>query len=88
MTTEPGRLEVRSPSGRRYIIDQTDPTCVRVFAEDGRRLLRVGLRGITAAAMVKRIRENIESGAPAYIAGWLPREVDRILAQHAIACER
>lgn len=88
MTTEPGRLEVRSPSGRRYIIDQTDPACVQVYADDGRRLLRVGLKGITAKAMVKRIRENIESGAPAYLAGWPPKDVDRILTQHAIACER
>jgi hypothetical protein len=88
MTTEPGRLEVRSPSGRRYIIDQTDPAFVHVYAHDGRRLLRVGLKGITAKAMVKRIRENIETGAPAYLAGWPPKDVDRILTQHAIACER
>lgn len=82
------RAEVRSPSGRLYIIDSSDPAFIHVFDHEGRRLLRVGLKGITAKAMIKRIRENIETGAPAYLAGWPPKDVDRILTQHAIACER
>ena len=85
---ESNRMEVRSPSGRPYIIDQTDPAFIFVYDENGRRMLRVGLKGISAKAMVKRIRENIETGAPAYLAGWPPKDVDRILTQHAIACER
>lgn len=88
MNAEEARLEVHSPSGRLYIIDQSDPNFIHVFDDAGRRLLRVGLKGITAKAMVKRIRENIETGAPAYLAGWPPKDVDRILTQHAIACER
>lgn len=88
MSAEEHRLEVQSPSGRVYIIDQSDPAFIHVFDKEGRRLLRVGLKGITAKAMIKRIRENIETGAPAYLAGWPPKDVDRILTQHAIACER
>lgn len=88
MSAESDRSEVRSPSGRLYIIDQSDPSFIHVFDQEGRRLLRVGLKGITAKAMIKRIRENIETGAPAYLAGWPPKDVDRILTQHAIACER
>lgn len=88
MSAERDRLEVRSPSGRVYTIDQTDPSFIHVFDGEGRRLLRVNLKGITAKAMIKRIRENIETGAPAYLAGWPPKDVDRILTQHAIACER
>lgn len=88
MSTESNRIEVRSPMGRRYIIDHSDPNFIHVFDHEGRRLLRVGLKGITAKAMIKRIRENIETGAPAYLAGWPPKDVDRILTQHAIACER
>lgn len=88
MNAEGARLEVNSPSGRLYVVDQTDPNFIHVFDSEGRRLLRVGLKGITAKAMVKRIRENIETGAPAYLAGWPPKDVDRILTQHAIACER
>ncbi|MFZ5816684.1 MAG: hypothetical protein ACOY93_15545 [Bacillota bacterium] len=88
MSAVENRLEVRSPSGRLYFIDQSDPSFIHVFDSAGRRLLRVGLKGITAKAMIKRIRENIETGAPAYLAGWPPKDVDRILTQHAIACER
>lgn len=82
------RSEVRSPSGRLFYIDVSDAGHVAVFDASGRRMLRVNLRGISAKAMVKRIRENIETGAPAYLAGWPPKDVDRILSQHAIACER
>lgn len=88
MSSVDTRLEVRSPSGRVYMIDQSDPEFLHVFDSTGRRQLRVGLKGITAKAMIKRIRENIETGAPAYLAGWPPKDVDRILTQHAIACER
>lgn len=82
------RMEVCSPSGRCYMIDTADPAFIHVYDDHGRRLLRVGLKGISAKAMVKRIRENIETGAPAYLAGWPPKDVDRILCSHAIACER
>jgi len=82
------RIEVHSPSGRPYYIDVSDAGFVFVYDGNGRRMLRVGLKGISAKAMVKRIRENIETGAPAYLAGWPPKDVDRILTQHAIACER
>ncbi len=82
------RVQVKSPFGRVYTIDLSDPSVVAVFDSRGRRMLRVNLRGITARAMVKRIRENIESGAPPYLAGWPPKDVDRILTSHAIACER
>lgn len=82
------RLQIQSPSGRTFTIDQSDPTGITVYDADGRRLLRVNLKGITAKAMVKRIKENIETGAPAYLAGWPPKDVDRILISHAIACER
>lgn len=81
-------MEVRSPSGRSYTIDLSDPTAIAVFDPAGRRLLRVNLKGISAKAMLKRIRENIESGAPAYLAAWPPKDVDMILMSHAIACER
>lgn len=87
MTEESARQEVRSPSGRAYTIEES-VEFIYVFDSEGRRLLRVGLKGITAKAMIKRIRENIETGAPAYLAGWPPKDVDRILTQHAIACER
>lgn len=80
-------LIVLSPRGRRYRIDLLD-TAVAVYDEDGRRQLRVRLQGISAKAMVRRIRENIETGAPAYLAAWPPKDVDRILTCHAIACER
>ena len=82
------RTEVYSPSGRLYYIDVSDAGYVCVYDANGRRMLRVNLKGISAKAMVKRIRENIETGAPAYLAGWPPKDVDRILTQHAIACER
>lgn len=81
-------LEVRSPSGRSYTIDLSDPAAIAVFDTGGRRMLRVSLKGISAKAMLKRIRENIESGAPAYLAAWPPKDVDMILMSHAIACER
>lgn len=87
MSTE-RQVKVYSPKGRTYIVDQTDPAAINVFDAEGRRLLRVNLKGITAGAMLKRIRENIETGAPAYLAGWPPKDVDRILTCHAIACER
>ena len=79
---------VRSPKGRTYRIDMSDPIAICVYDETGRRLLRVNLKGISAKAMVKRIEENITTGAPAYLAAWPPKDVDRILVQHAIACER
>jgi len=82
------RLTVKSPSGRIYMIDQSEPDAVAVYNVEGRRLLRVNLRGITAPAMVRRITENLATGAPAYLAGWPPKDVDRILTCHAIACER
>lgn len=82
------QIEVLSPSGRRYTIKYADPAAVSVFDATGRRLLRVALKGISAQAMVKRIRENIQTGAPAYLAAWPPKDVDRILVAHAIACER
>lgn len=86
--SDPRSFEVRSPSGRSYTIDQSDPTAIAVFDSGGRRLLRVNLKGISAKAMLKRITENIESGAPAYLAAWPPKDVDLILMSHAIACER
>lgn len=82
------RMQVCSPSGRCFYVDQSDPTAIVVYDANGRRLLRVNLKGITAKAMIKRIRENIETGAPAYLAGWPPKDVDRILVAHCIACER
>lgn len=87
MSTE-NRIAVSSPMGRRYVIDLADSTAITVYDEAGRRMLRVNLKGISAKAMMKRIRENIETGAPAYIAAWPPKDVDRILTSHAIACER
>ncbi|MGE5676005.1 MAG: hypothetical protein ACM3XM_19375 [Mycobacterium leprae] len=84
----PSRMEVKSPSGRPFTIDMTDPTAIAVYDRAGRRMLRVTLKAISAQAMVKRIRENIETGAPAYLAAWPPKDVDRILTCHAIACER
>lgn len=83
------RLEIKSPSGRLYVVEHRElENEVVVYDGQGRRLLRVNLKGITAKAMIKRVKENIESGAPAYIAGWPPKDVDRILYSHAIACER
>lgn len=79
---------VLSPKGRSYKIDLSDPSAIFVFDEQGHRLLRVNLKGISAKAMIKRIEENISSGAPAYLAAWPPKDVDRILTCHAIACER
>lgn len=81
-------VSVQSPKGRSYKIDLTDPDCIAVFDEHGRRLLRVNLKGISSKAMLKRIQENIATGAPAYLAAWPPKDVDRILTCHAIACER
>jgi hypothetical protein len=81
-------LIIHSPSGRHYRIELSDPTAIAVFDERGRRMLRVALKGTSSKAMVKRIRENIETGAPAYLAAWPPKDVDRILTCHAIACER
>jgi hypothetical protein len=80
-------LTITSPKGRIYTIDQPDPLTITVADVKGRRLLRVNLKGISAKAMIKRIRENIVGGAPAYLAGWPPKDVDRILTCHAIACE-
>ena len=82
------RVAISSPSGKVYTIDQNDPTAIVVFDAAGRRMLRVNLKGISAKAMIKRIRENIETGAPAYLAAWPPKDVDLILTSHAIACER
>ncbi|MEW8977536.1 MAG: hypothetical protein AB2385_03945 [Symbiobacterium sp.] len=82
------RTEVHSPSGRPYFIEVSDAGYVAVYDGQGRRMLRVNLKGISAKAMVRRIRENIETGAPAYLAGWPPKDVDRILTEYAIACER
>jgi len=82
------QLNVFSPSGKAFVVDMTDPTSISVFDAGGRRMLRVALKGISAKAMVKRIRENIETGAPAYLAAWPPKDVDLILTCHAIACER
>lgn len=79
---------IYSPSGRPFRVDLTDPSAVSVYDKEGRRMLHVTLKAISAQAMVKRIRENIESGAPAYLAAWPPKDVDRILTCHAIACER
>lgn len=79
---------VQSPRGRRYRIRLWDDLIIAVYDEEGRRQLRVKLKGISAQAMVRRIRENIETGAPAYLAAWPPKDVDRILTCHAIACER
>jgi hypothetical protein len=82
------RIQVHSPKGRTFVIDTSDPTQISVWDENGKRQLRVALKGISAKAMIKRIRENIETGAPAYLAGWPPKDVDRILTCHAIVCER
>jgi hypothetical protein len=79
---------VRSPKGRSYKIDLSDPAAICVFDDQGHRLLRVNLKGISAKAMLRRIEENISTGAPAYLAAWPPKDVDRILTCHAIACER
>lgn len=84
----PQQLEVRSPGGRAFFIDQSDPASLAVYDAQGHRMLRVTLKGISAQAMIKRIRENIETGAPAYLAAWPPKDVDRIIVNHAIACER
>jgi hypothetical protein len=80
--------QIYSPSGRLFTLDQSDPMALSVFDGTGHRMLRVGLKGISSKAMIKRIRENIETGAPAYLAAWPPKDVDRILTCHAIACER
>lgn len=80
-------LIVESPRGRRYRIDLWD-SVVTVYDDAGRRQLRVKLNGMSVKAMVRRIRENIQTGAPAYLAAWPPKDVDRILTCHAIACER
>lgn len=81
-------LTVTSPKGRTYKIDLHDPDAIAVYDDHGRRMLRVNLKGISARAMLKRIEENISTGAPAYLAAWPPKDVDRILTCHAIACER
>lgn len=81
-------LTVLSPKGRRYKIDLSDPSAIAVYDDQGRRMLRVNLKGISAKAMLRRIEENIATGAPAYLAAWPPKDVDRILTCHAIACER
>lgn len=82
------RTIISSPSGRLYTIDQSDPAAIAVYDGRGRRMLRVTLKGISAKAMIRRITENISTGAPAYLAAWPPKDVDRILTCHAIACER
>lgn len=82
------RFPVQSPKGKTFYIDLSDPTQISVWDEAGKRQLRVALKGISGKAMIKRIRENIETGAPAYLAGWPPKDVDRILTSHAIGCER
>ena len=79
---------LKSPSGRIYRVDLSDPNSISVYDAEGRRMLRVALKGITGKAMLKRITKNIETGAPAYLAAWPPKDVDRILLCHAIACER
>lgn len=81
-------LTISSPSGKAFRVDLSNPNAVSVFDAQGRRMLHVTLKGISAKAMVKRIRENIETGAPAYLAAWPPKDVDLILTCHAIACER
>ncbi|HEY3365696.1 MAG TPA: hypothetical protein VGK74_11625 [Symbiobacteriaceae bacterium] len=81
-------VNVQSPSGRAYRIDLAEPGAIAVYDPNGRRMLHVALKAISAQAMVKRIKENIETGAPAYLAAWPPKDVDRILTCHAIACER
>jgi hypothetical protein len=81
-------VTIASPSGRTYTVDLADPTAIAVYDAQGKRMLRVVLKGITAKAMLRRIVENIETGAPAYLAAWPPKDVDRILLCHAIACER
>lgn len=83
-----GQITVHSPKGKIFYIDMSDPTQISVWDEAGKRQLRVALKGISPKAMLKRIRENIETGAPAYLAGWPPKDVDRILTSHAIGCER
>lgn len=85
---EPNRIQITSPKGKVYTIDMADPTAISVFDARGKRMLRVNLKGISAKAMLKRIKENIETGAPAYLAAWPPKDVDLILTSHAIACER
>ncbi len=86
--SEVDTIMLYSPKGKAYKVDTSDPTAISVFDAGGRRLLRVTLKGITAKAMMKRIKENIETGAPAYLAAWPPKDVDMILTSHAIACER
>lgn len=81
-------ITVTSPKGRTYRIELGDPEAISVFNAAGHRMLRVNLKGISAKAMLKRIEENISTGAPAYLAAWPPKDVDRILTCHAIACER
>jgi hypothetical protein len=88
MVSGQNKVEVFSPSGRRFVIDCSDSGAVAVYNDAGRRMLRVTLKGISQQAMIRRIRENIETGAPAYLAAWPPKDVDRILTSHAIACER
>ena len=82
------QMKVFSPLGKSFVVDLSDPTAISVFDAGGHRMLRVALKGISAKAMLKRIRENIETGAPAYLAAWPPKDVDLILTSHAIACER
>lgn len=82
------RIYVSSPRGKQFAIDLSDPASVSVFDAQGHRMLRVALKGISQKAMIKRICENIKTGAPAYLAAWPPKDVDRILTCHAIACER
>ncbi len=81
-------FQISSPSGKTFTVDQSDAAAILVYDSHGRRMLRVNLKGISAKAMIKRIRENIETGAPAYLAAWPPKDVDMILYSHAIACER
>lgn len=85
---EPNRIQISSPMGKVYTVDLADPTAISVFDARGKRMLRVNLKGISGKAMLKRIKENIETGAPAYLAAWPPKDVDMILTSHAIGCER
>ena len=88
LKSEQKSLQICSPSGKVFTVDLSDPTAISVFDANRRRMLRVNLKGISAKAMLKRIRENIETGAPAYLAAWPPKDVDLILMSHTIACER
>jgi hypothetical protein len=88
MPVEANTTTVKSPSGRLYTIDLSDPNAICVYDAAGHRMLRVSLKGTSARAMLKRITENITTGAPAYLAAWPPKDVDRIIVNHAIANER